>query len=729
MKTHYSAKELAGIPGLPTTERAIQMRSKRESWPYQQRQCRGGGKEYPIDCLPAETRAHLAAQSISAERQAGEVASRHLKLKDSMTATQIQAQREAGLIASTTLTGHAKLRMDARNAVLLARRAYIQRSGLGLSVAHQQFCLLYNAQQIDVDDWVRDCIPSIHSATVYRWIERLNQQGTGGLSGHYGNRKGTSKIDRDDDLKQFIVGMIREYPHISSALLYRAMQERFSGSDVDLPGKRALERWTNNWKTENHDAYLATVNPDEWKNKRMLAFGDAAAHVFRLNQEWQLDGTPADILLEDGRYALTALIDVYSRRAIILVTKTAISEANAQLMRKAIIQWGMPEVAKTDNGKDYISLHVTRVLSGLGIQQVRSNPFSPQEKPFVERFFRSFSSDVLELMPGFIGHNVAERSAIEARKAFSERLFKKDHQVEIKMTAEQLQKFCDNWCENIYHQRVHGSLKGKTPAQMALEWPEPLRLIKNERALDLLLQPVIGGTGDGLRTIGKKGLKINNIYYIAPELAAWSIEHPNDKVLCLQDPDDFGRIMVYGDNEFICIARSDYEGLERQEVAAKAKQLQQKAVTEAKRELKKAAKRANVQDIAEEMLREKAEQSNVTRLPVGDSHNTPALEAAAAADRARRGEMHIDLQQLQANKDARATLDTVIEKQKQAEMWPDPIDMNDVKKYRYCKRIALAVTSGETPPENIMTFYNSFNGGKVYNSIDQTYQELGGKRD
>jgi transposase InsO family protein len=729
MKAFFSAKELAGLPGMPKTASGIIRKAKKNTWGSKKLQDRGGGYEYAAHCLPQETRSHLAIRDIAESSIKGEVSGRHAKLKDTMTELQIQTQAETGLIGSANLKGKAKLRMEAKIVFLNARRQYIQHCGLKISKGHLHFCMLYNENDIEIDPWVRDLIPSVHSATVYRWIERIKHEGNHGLSGHYGRRKGSSKIDTNEELKQFTLGMLREYPHISSALLYRSLVERFSDREMILPGKRATERWVNKWKNENEDAYLATVNPDEWKNKRMLAFGDAAAHVHRLNQEWQLDGTPADILLEDGRYSLTALIDVYSRRSIILVTKTAISESNARLMRKSIVKWGMPEVAKTDNGKDYISMHITRVLSGLHIEQQRSAPFCPEKKPFVERFFRTFSSDVLELMPGFIGHNVAERSAIEARKAFSDRLFKKDHQIEIKMTAEELQKFCDNWCENIYHQRVHGSLKGKTPEQMAVQWPEPLRLIKNQRALDLLLQPVVGGIGDGLRTIGKKGLKINNIFYIAQELATWSIEHPHEKVLCLQDPDDFGRIMVYGDNEFICIARSDYEGLERQEIASKSKQLQQKAVTEAKRELKRIAKKANVKDIAEEMLREKTEQSNITRLPVGETHTTPALDAASVADRARRDVFVIDAKQLNANKQSRKLLNSVHEEQKLAEKWPDPMSLNDVQKYRYSKKIKERLDAGEDAPDYIHIFFNSFYEGDTYESIDKTYRELGAKHD
>lgn len=65
MKSHYTAKELAGLPGLPTTERSVQRMADREAWPSQKRPGRGGGKEYPLAALPVETREHLTRQIVA----------------------------------------------------------------------------------------------------------------------------------------------------------------------------------------------------------------------------------------------------------------------------------------------------------------------------------------------------------------------------------------------------------------------------------------------------------------------------------------------------------------------------------------------------------------------------------------------------------------------------------------------------------------------------------------
>ncbi|MBN0997009.1 hypothetical protein JTM47_35675, partial [Pseudomonas aeruginosa] len=55
MSEWFSAQQLAGLPGLGSTDRAIQLRAKREGWTSQRRV---GTKaiEYHISALPKETR-------------------------------------------------------------------------------------------------------------------------------------------------------------------------------------------------------------------------------------------------------------------------------------------------------------------------------------------------------------------------------------------------------------------------------------------------------------------------------------------------------------------------------------------------------------------------------------------------------------------------------------------------------------------------------------------------
>ena len=63
---YFSARELAGLPGMPGTMRGASWRATQESWPSRPRQGRGGGREYPLSCLPEETRRAILVRLVNA---------------------------------------------------------------------------------------------------------------------------------------------------------------------------------------------------------------------------------------------------------------------------------------------------------------------------------------------------------------------------------------------------------------------------------------------------------------------------------------------------------------------------------------------------------------------------------------------------------------------------------------------------------------------------------------
>jgi len=60
----YSAAELAGLSGLPSTERRVREKAIREKWEYRERAGRGGGREYSFNTLPDATQAALTKRDL-----------------------------------------------------------------------------------------------------------------------------------------------------------------------------------------------------------------------------------------------------------------------------------------------------------------------------------------------------------------------------------------------------------------------------------------------------------------------------------------------------------------------------------------------------------------------------------------------------------------------------------------------------------------------------------------
>ncbi len=61
----FSARELAGLSGLPGTVQGVISRAKKEAWTSRPRKGRGGGQEYHISSLPLATRQAIIAKAVA----------------------------------------------------------------------------------------------------------------------------------------------------------------------------------------------------------------------------------------------------------------------------------------------------------------------------------------------------------------------------------------------------------------------------------------------------------------------------------------------------------------------------------------------------------------------------------------------------------------------------------------------------------------------------------------
>lgn len=626
MKQFYTVRELLDIAGMPSTERAIQIKAVTNNWTHQVRSGKGGAREYHFDSLPKETQTALR---ISYGKKAAASIANNATVQELKTAEDArQLRTETALIRYQALSANQRKKVDAISQILLAVRLFHAESGLPKKTAYEAFSDLYKNDGITVEPWVRAVQPQCSRPTLYRWEKVSHEQGIDALAGDSGKgRRKTGKIDTQAALKDYVVGMVVDKPHIKMTTLSKAIAAEFSGTATELVSLRTLERWVNQWKVDNASVFTAIINPEEWKNKYMVAMGSASDEVIALNQLWEFDSTPADLMLTDGRFSILGVIDVGTRRTHFVVSRTSDSKGVAQVIREAILKWGVPITAKTDNGADYKSVWIQHALKALGIHQQFCPPFSGWKKPHIERVFRTFSHDIAELLPGYIGHNVTERQAIEARKSFSDRLFKKDQIIDVELSSEQLQEFCDRWLNAEYHTRKHSSLKC-SPNEMAARYTDSIKTISDERVLDILLSEP-GGT----RTVKKKGISLNGCTFIHPELAALV----GREVTTFLDKKDMGNIYVYDmQGRYVCTAQDpDVTGVDRIEVAYKAKEIQKEVVQEERRRLKASAKKVTKKDVAMQILEHREKEAlaeKVTYFPrPAVEYSSDGIEAAQAA--------------------------------------------------------------------------------------------------
>lgn len=607
----FSAGELAGmgLPELPFTRRGLRERAQREGWEFRSRQGRGGGVEYHADSLPPEARTEF-----------------HRRAADALTQPPQAEPRPVTPPPCRTPSGGAEKRMEARLEVLQAFDNFCFSAPSSLGEARAAFCATYNAGGTDAPQEAREFAPRISPATLAAWEKRLRREGIDALAGRYGNRRGGGAIDRCAELRGYCETQLTARPHLSASHLQLGIEADF-GQSLPL---RTIQRWMAHFRARNNGKLLALTNPDAWRSQRRPAFGSASENVRHLNDLWEIDATPADVMLTDGRHSIVGVIDVWSRRAMCLVTKTPRAVANTTLLRRAIAEWGLPDVLKSDNGKDFTATHMRRALETLGVRQQLCQPFSPQQKPHIERFFGTMTRGLFALLPGFTGHNVAGAQALRARRSFAQRMGEGPEKILcVSMTAEALQAAIDGWLAHVYERRPHRGI-GTSPFLKAASHTGAVRRPGDERAMEVALWEA--PDAHGMRVVGKKGISVAGRHYTAEELGAMT----GERVQVRHDPDDASRIAVYAMNHsFVCLAECpEIAGVTPAAVAAAAQAIAGRAQQHARAAYREAKKAHRPDDLAARIVDAAAlRHANVVALP-GRAEPAPAgtqLQAAAEA--------------------------------------------------------------------------------------------------
>lgn len=697
MQTWLSANEIAAFvaPGLPTSANRVLMLSRDAGWPHRQR-AGSRTKEFALDALPLEAQVFIRNRQLAAEASvlAGVPLLAHApeaapvvapaEVPNDVTATiraaraKLEAaerdakiqRRAAARVALGTKSEKAQSKGYARAEILDSCDAWLRArcdealaagvKPLALLQGQHLFCAEYNAGRVAVHPATRERVQTVSVATLGRWREKLKGDGLGGLADNRGGRAGSAKIDQEEKMQAIIVRQAINNLHVRAPLvraelcsqvkpggllehLFKPGMTRMQ-SDAQIPSESAILRWLRKLNDKDGNVLDAIKDPDGHRGRRKSAFGNASEKITGFGQLWELDSTPGDVLLDDGkRYCVIGVIDIWSRNAKLLVVPTAKAVALGAMFRKTLLDphWGVPAAIRIDNGSDYVSHHMRDLYRDLEIEAWICPPGSPWKKPHIERFFRTFAHSLVEFLPGFIGHNVAERKQIESRAAAERRTAHKRTEmakdaarklahhggdIQVRMNPEQFQKFCDQWL-SMYHHQPHSGLEGLTPFQKRASWSGELTRVP-ERALDVLLME-----GD-MRMVGKEGITFGRNTYAAPELdARWR----GKRVRIKYDSADAGFLYVFHPDAadgFICKALCpELVGVPRAELAAQLAAADRRYYSDGKRRLKTVAKQAGDESSHERILGMYEEIDSKLTLWRQSTVElaTPMLGAAAAA--------------------------------------------------------------------------------------------------
>ncbi|AFY92787.1 Mu transposase C-terminal domain-containing protein [Chamaesiphon minutus] len=547
MKQWYSAFELAGLPDLPALPNNVARKAKAEQWQSRQRTGRGGGREYAYNSLPQTAQTALIHNS-------GRIVD--VNIEPSIGSPKVRPQVQQ--VKPTS-----EQRIDAWLAILRAYEHWCASNTFETVLDRDTaFVRAYNDRQLALVNWVYAYLPKLSRSTL-KAKQKLRREAPtiSALGGNYGHRRGTGRIDSDPDLPAAIETCLAAGgKHWGASQIYDILQFEF-GLDPETCSLGQVRAWLRQFRSNRPQEWAMYMSPDRVKGTVSPAFGSRSQNVFRPNQVWEIDSMRVDIECKSERAGeirldrvfVIACIDIFTRRVMLKVSAQNNGEAVCLLIARAILKWGVPEQIRTDCGKEYLSRRVQRFLANLGVdtEDLRCLPGHPEQKPFVERFNRTFQHRDLVKNPFFVGHSVAERQSLRASSN------RNCAGIELAMSVEDFQRWCDLWRLD-YEQRPHGragiGLEGKSPLEVlaaAVDGGWVPHQIHNPRELDFLMMTAPGK--EGTRQVGRQGISVCGRLYVAAELAGWI----GKTVYVCFDPQQPRTIYVYGSDrltKFVCQA-------------------------------------------------------------------------------------------------------------------------------------------------------------------------------
>lgn len=392
----FTAKELAGLAGMPGTERGVKKFADREGWEGQRRL---GSKalEYHFAVLPAETQDAILLK---------------------------RADDTSGVCDGELITTEDNRLNDNQRAVMSARVAFvraIERMKVNVSQQHAIETLVglardnqlppYLAQQVVRANDRKTDTRTLSERTLKRWIGAFNKDGERALA----PKRRKADLSVPEWAKAFLSQYQRpQKPSVEAA--YSLFTQSYSG---DKPSIHQVRRW------------LAKLSPETRERGRMGAHELNTLQPFRRrntdhllpNDVWVADGHTFDAEVinpltgQPFRPEVTMVIDWATRRIVGYALNLAESTlATIDALRDSITRAGMFNLFYVDNGAGFKNEAVLEVIDRLGGTVTHSLPYNSQARGVIERAHQSILVRLSKTLPSYIGADMDKEAATKAHR-------------------------------------------------------------------------------------------------------------------------------------------------------------------------------------------------------------------------------------------------------------------------------------------------------------------------
>ncbi len=506
-KEYFTASELASyeLASLPSTFQNINRKAQKEDWKHQQRNGRGGGKEYHINSLPEAARIDLL-NKLNAENKPTLPA-----IKEDIGNTK-DWQKDAMEARLLILTEVEKLAQILEGKILKAEKTFAE---MAANNEHPEW-LMERIAQANVRGGKKGS-RKISKATLRNWRGLLQKSGQMALLPKAPQTQKAELAWLDPFLKEF-----QKPTKPSIAQVYEVLEAQgYAMPHIDTVRK--------------HVRSLPLLQKERGrklsrKMREIKSFKRRTVDMLLPNDVYTSDGHKADFEVYDfisGNIFRPEIISVLDCKTRLCVGWSAGKDESqylvADALRNAVENFGVPSIFYVDNGCGFknqlLGNECTGILARLGITPQFSIPYNSQARGQIERLNKSLWVRSARYVPGFVGADMDP----EARG----RMFKRSRG-DIKETGET--KVIMEWREFMewaqieidkYNARPHSGLPKVTdentgkkrhmsPAEM---WAshinkgfEPI-MISKEQADDLFRPEEIRTTRRGELTMGR------NIYF------------------------------------------------------------------------------------------------------------------------------------------------------------------------------------------------------------------------
>lgn len=327
-----------------------------------------------------------------------------------------------------------------------------------------------------------------HVTTVYRWHKLFQQaqKDVRALFSKIDSRGGKKKTRLNAEVEAIVHEKIE---NIFLAQKKSSAEEVHNAvlSAIDLKNTTLVEsEWlkvpclrTIQRRLSSLYAYdLAVARYGKREADRRFGATLASRIVSRILELVEIDHTPVDILLVDdkgvviGKPTITFVFDRYSRCVLGYHlslaghgTPAVFEALRHAMLPKTYIEDRYPDLNMTwechgwmerllmDNGREFHAFAVVDALLNIGVITEFSGSREPNDKPFIERFNRTFNYSFIHRLPGTTLARITDRIGFKAED-------------DACITLAELDRMIHAWILGVYHLRPHSGLGRRTPIEV-----------------------------------------------------------------------------------------------------------------------------------------------------------------------------------------------------------------------------------------------------------------------